>query len=93
MIEINYAISHLELIGMLGNLLLAFCALPASVLAIKRGNCDHVGVSLMIPWSLGEVLALYYALQFESIPLNINYVANIVFLAILWYFKIFRRKA
>ena len=92
MIEFNFAISHLELIGWLGNLLLALCALPAAILAIKRGNCDHIGVSLMIPWTAGEVFALYYALQFESVPLNMNYVANLVFLVVLWYYKIWRRK-
>ncbi len=42
-------------------------------------------------WGVGEVLTLVYVLPKMEIPLLFNYAANIVFLLVITYFKVWPR--
>ena len=84
--------SNIEFIGYLGAGFMALCGLPTAFLAIKRGNGKHIDNGLYILWSLGEIFSIIYALQFNSIQLNINYLTNLFFLAIIGFYKVFPRK-
>lgn len=78
----------IELVGWTGNILLAFCAVPAALSALltKRSPTPW---SLLIPWLSGEVLALTYAASSISSPwpLLTNYSVNIVCICVLMLVK------
>ena len=74
--------------GWLGAIYLAFCGLGPVIEAIRDGYTT-VPWSLLIPWYLGEILVLIpVAARIKSKFLVFNYVANILLISILIYYKI-----
>lgn len=80
-----------NLVGWTGSTLLAFCGLPQAISTIRSGNADGISISFLISWLAGEVLTLIYVIPSLNLPLLFNYVANIVFINIICYFKFFPR--
>lgn len=79
----------MEIIGYIGSLCLAICGFPQCLLSIKQGHSEGISLNFLILWSLGEVFTLIYIIPKMDIPLILNYSLNLVFLAIIWKYKIF----
>ena len=82
----------MEVMGWIGSMLLAFCGLPTALEAMIKKKC-LVPWSLLISWGTGEILVLIYT-QFKigTNPLTWNYLANILFIFIMCYFKLWGKK-
>lgn len=84
----NMSFDALELIGWTGSILLAFCGLPQAIESWRTGSSVGVTWGLLLMWGLGEILTLLYVLPKMEPPLIFNYTANLIFLAVITYFKI-----
>jgi uncharacterized protein with PQ loop repeat len=80
-----------EISGWVGSVLLAFCGLPQALESWRTGSSSGVTWGLLLMWGVGEVLTLVYVLPKMEIPLLFNYAANIVFLLVITYFKVWPR--
>lgn len=77
----------INIIGWIGAFLLAFCGLPECYLAIKNKN-SNLSWSFLLMWGIGEVFLLIpVILQIKSSFLLFNYIANIVFISIICWYK------
>ena len=85
------SISTHELIGYIGGFLLAICGLPEMIRSIRNNYCD-IGHLMLSSWLIGEILVFLYVLPNKDIPLLLNYGANIVFITVMYYYKIFGEK-
>lgn len=75
-----------EIIGWIGGLSLAFCAVPQVIKTIKTKSARDLSYGFLNLWLLGEICAVIYIT--ENLPLFLNYCANIVFISIIYYYKI-----
>jgi uncharacterized protein with PQ loop repeat len=83
----------MELFGWLGSFCLAICALPQAIKSIRDGHSNGLSYGLLILWFAGEVFTLLYICRsIHSLPLLLNYISNILFLLIIFKYKIFPRK-
>ena len=82
----------LENIGCIGSILLAFCGLPQSVESIKTKSSEGLTWGFIGMWFIGEICTFIYILPTLNLPLLFNYTANIIFLAIIIYFKLMPKK-
>ena len=82
----------LENIGWIGSILLAFCGLPQAIESIKTKSSEGLTWGFIIMWFLGEICTFIYILPKLDLPLLFNYTANIIFLAIIIYFKLMPNK-
>lgn len=78
----------MDVVGWVGATLLAFCALPQAVESWSNKSSRGITWGMLGMWGLGEVLTLLYVLPKMDMPLLFNYLANIVFLSVIIYFKI-----
>jgi uncharacterized protein with PQ loop repeat len=84
--------AHLtEALGWSGSILLAFCGLPQAVQSWRTGSSSGVNWGLISMWGVGEVLAMLYVLPRMDWPLLFNYSANIVFISVIAYYKVWPR--
>jgi len=72
-----------ELLGWIGSIMLAVCALPAAYSAWKDKRCQYDKLFILI-WFWGEVVLLGYALLTKQWLLVPNYCVNILSIAIIW---------
>jgi len=79
-------------IGYVGSILLAVCGAPQAYMSYKQGHSDGISILFLLMWSLGEILTLIYIIPKIDIPLLLNYTSNIIFLSVIWKFKLFKRK-
>ena len=82
----------METIGWLGSILLAFCGLPQAIESFKTKSSDGLTWGFISMWFIGEILTIIYILPQMVLPLIFNYTANIIFLSVIIYFKIFPKK-
>lgn len=82
----------MEQIGWLGSILLAFCGLPQAIESIKTKSSEGLTWGFIGMWFLGEIMTFIYILPKMDLPLLFNYTANIIFLAIIIYFKLMPKK-
>jgi uncharacterized protein with PQ loop repeat len=78
----------LEYIGWSGSICLALCALPQAIKSYKDKHATGISLGFLTLWSLGELLTLIYVAPKMDLPLLTNYLLNIAFLSIIWYYKI-----
>jgi uncharacterized protein with PQ loop repeat len=78
----------MESIGYIGSILLALCGLPQAVLSIKQGNSNGISLLFLLMWTLGELFTIVYIIPKADIPLLINYSSNLVFLSVIWKYKL-----
>jgi uncharacterized protein with PQ loop repeat len=78
----------METIGWLGSLLLAFCGLPQALESIKTKSSAGLTWGFILMWSFGEIFTFIYVAPKMDLPLIFNYTANIIFLAIIVYYKL-----
>jgi uncharacterized protein with PQ loop repeat len=82
----------IEFSGWLGSALLAFCGLPQAIESYQNKNSDGLTWGFLLMWSIGEICTIIYILPKLDLPLLFNYSANVVFLSIIIYYKIFGKK-
>lgn len=70
----------------IGSLLLAFCGLPETYKCYREKKCS-LGWPMLLMWLIGELLLIIYAIQIKQYALLTNYIINLVFIAILIYYK------
>ena len=78
----------MEQIGWLGSILLAFCGLPQAIESIRTKSSEGLTWGFIGMWFLGEIMTFIYILPKMDLPLLFNYTANIIFLAIIIYYKL-----
>lgn len=76
----------IQYIGWVASVCFAVSGLPAAVDAIINKECTMPLGTLML-WTVGEICALIYVIPKRDKPLIVNYLANLVFLIIMWYYK------
>lgn len=82
----------MEVIGYIGSIFLAICGLPQCIMSVRQGHSDGISLGFLVLWTLGEIFTLIYILPKADIPLLLNYSANIIFLIIIWKYRLFPRK-
>lgn len=75
-------------IDFIGSVLLAACGLPEAIRCYKNKRCD-IGYGMLLSWLIGEVCLVFYSVETGQFVLLINYLANIMFISVMLYFKIF----
>lgn len=82
----------METIGWIGSLLLAFCGLPQAVKCYREKSAKGIDWGFLLAWFIGELLAFLYVLPKMDLPLLVNYSANLLFLTVILYYKIFDKE-
>lgn len=83
----------MELIGWLGSLCFAFCALPQAIQVHKEKNADGTSHGMLWLWIFGEIFTLIYVYSTSfSLPLVVNYCINLLILVVIVYYKYFYGK-
>lgn len=78
----------LEISGIIGALMFAFCGLPQAITCIKTGNSQGLSWTFLIMWFFGEVFTIIYILPKHDYILLTNYILNFGFLLIMLKYKI-----
>lgn len=81
----------MELVGWLGGLTLASCAIPQALECVWKGSAAGLSVAFLVLWSVGEVLTFAYVLPKADGPLIANYAVNIVALSVIWRYRLWPR--
>lgn len=79
-------------IGWIGSILLAFCGLPQAIESFKTKSSAGLTWGFIFMWFVGELCTFAYIIPKMDLPLLVNYSANIIFLIIIIYFKIWGKK-
>jgi uncharacterized protein with PQ loop repeat len=82
----------MENIGWIGSLLLALCGLPQAIESFKNKHSNGLTWGFILMWFIGEICTFVYIIPKMDFPLLVNYSANICFLIIIIYFKIYPKK-
>lgn len=80
----------LEIVGYVGGICLAMCGLPQAIQSYNQKHSDGLNVIFLLLWTIGEIFTIIYVIPIMSIPLFINYGANLIFLSIIWKYKIWK---
>jgi uncharacterized protein with PQ loop repeat len=70
-------------IGLVGNLCLAFCAIPQAYKSLHTGKADGLSFWFLLLWYLGEICTLIYVIDMLNFLFFINYFINVVCLSII----------
>jgi hypothetical protein len=81
----------METFGWIGSILFAICGFPQAVECIKNGHSRGLNWFFLLAWFWGEIFTIIYVWPKGDIPLLANYFANMVFLLIMIYYKIWER--
>jgi uncharacterized protein with PQ loop repeat len=77
----------INLLGLTGSTLLAFCALPEVFSSIRKGYCGS-SLGLLIVWFIGEILTFAYVfITNPDVFLLLNYGTNVILILVLLYYK------
>jgi uncharacterized protein with PQ loop repeat len=82
----------MDILGWIGSVLLAFCALPQAIESWRTGSSQGVAWGLLIMWGLGELFMILHVWPLGDVPLLLNYSANIILVGIIAFYKIFPRR-
>jgi uncharacterized protein with PQ loop repeat len=82
----------METLGYIGSIMLAICGLPQAIESYKTKSSEGLTWGFIGLWFFGEIFTFAYILPKMDLPLLINYSANIIFLSVIIYFKIFPKK-
>jgi len=76
----------LNIIGYIGGILLAVCAIPEVIRTYNDKRC-HLGWPFLLLWFVGEIFMEIYAIALMDYPLIFNYSFNLITTAFLLYYK------
>ena len=82
----------MEIIGWIGSILLAFCGLPQAIESYRTKSSEGLTWGLLLMWFWGEIFTIIYIIPKWHWPLIFNYTANIIFLVIIIYYKLFPKR-
>ncbi len=77
-----------ELMGWLGSICLAICGVPQAWMSYKDKHSEGISWAFILLWAFGEAFALAYVYNKLDLPLVMNYLTNILIVAIILYYKI-----
>lgn len=77
-----------ELMGWLGSICLAICGVPQAWMSYKEKHSEGISWAFILLWAFGEAFALAYVYNKLDLPLVMNYLTNILIVAIILYYKI-----
>lgn len=83
----------MKLLGWLGAVFLAFCGMPQAIKSVKDGHAYGLDRKFLLLWTGGEIFTLIAVLG--DIPVKyliFNYGMNLIFLLVIWFYKIFPRR-
>jgi uncharacterized protein with PQ loop repeat len=75
------------MIGWVGQLLLAICAIPQTFKTIRTKKAEDISFLFLTFWYVGEILSFIYIIPLAKLPLILNYGLNITCLTIIFYYK------
>lgn len=80
----------IELLGWIGGILFALCAIPQAWQSWKRKNSDGLTWAFLMMWWFGELATVIYVHQKDDVlPLLVNYYFNMALLSVIIWFKAF----
>lgn len=88
----------LEIIGWIGGLAFAACALPQAYKCWQQKHAHGISYLMLGLWTLGEALTLAYVALGdtfglrESLPLLLNYGVNLLGLTVIIWYRVFPGK-
>lgn len=82
----------LEIMGLIGSLLFATCAIPQAIECIKAGHSRGLNSFFLLAWAGGEIFTIAYVWPKQDWILLGNYFFNGLCVAIMLYYKIRERK-
>lgn len=82
----------METLGWIGSIMLALCGLPQAIESFRTKSSDGLTWGFLLLWAFGEIFTFAYIMPKMDLPLLLNYTANIIFLAIIIYYKMKPRK-
>ena len=81
-----------SLIGVLGHMLLALCALPQAIQAVRTKSSAGINSTFIAMWLIGEILAMVYVLMKDTDLIQLsNYLLNLACLLPIIYYKLRER--
>lgn len=79
----------IELMGWIGAVLFALCAVPQAIHCIRVKSADGLSWSFLMMWLWGEILTLLYVILTSADKILIfNYVFNLACLLVILRYKI-----
>jgi uncharacterized protein with PQ loop repeat len=78
----------MEIIGWIGSILLALCAVPLAWQSFVQKHSDGISNAFLVMWLIGELLTFAYVLPKKDLPLLFNYGLNIACLVVVIRYKI-----
>ena len=78
-----------DLVGWIGSLMLAVCAVPQAYKSYKEGHSEGLSWGLLTLWGAGELLTLAYVLPKMDLPLIVNYLTNILLIGVMVKYKLY----
>jgi len=77
-------------IGYMGAIMLALCGAPQAWDCLVTGQAS-IATGTVVLWGLGEILTIVYLIwaKLMTKPLAVNYGCNVLFLAIIGFYKVF----
>lgn len=80
------------MIGWIGAVAFGFCGLPQAIKAYREGHCYGLDFGFLLLWSIGEICTFWAVAHDNPVSYLIaNYALNAIFLAIMWFYKLFPR--
>ena len=80
-------------VGWIGAAAFGFCGLPQAIKVVRDEHADGLDMGFLMLWTLGEICTFYAVAVGHAEPFLIaNYVANAVFLGVIWSYKLKPRK-
>ena len=89
--DISFHVQIGQIIAYLGAFLLAICGSFEALRSFQNKRCD-VGYGLLLSWFVGEILLTIYNFIAMDYALFLNYGANMFFILIMLYYKVFPKK-
>ena len=74
-------------IGWIASFCFMISGAPAAYEAIQTGH-SNLNIGTLTLWTVGEIAAILYILPKKDLPLLVNYFVNLVFISIIWYYKL-----
>lgn len=80
----------IDIIGTVAAIAFAVCGLPQAIKSYREKHSDGMSMSFILLWLLGEVCMITYVVaKVPDVILLVNYVGNLLFVWIIFYYKLF----
>lgn len=84
---------EVEILGWIGATAFAISGVPQMIKSIREGHSSGVSHGLIWLWLTGEAaMLLYTTLKYSDVILLTNYIANLIFVGVIAWYKYFPRK-